>query len=147
MRLESGSLGGKVGKQRQTTRSLTFVCLASCLIWTRHLPSSRVKERQKIQTIFLGQFSFPEPWPQSDIPRVFRVEKYRPVTLDDVVSHKDITTTSENEFISVETCLTSPSRAVHHQKQAAAPAILWSSRNGQDQYNFGCRASYIWGRI
>jgi replication factor C subunit 3/5 len=28
-----------------------------------------------------------------------RVEKYRPVTLDDVVSHKDITATSENFVI------------------------------------------------
>ena len=28
-----------------------------------------------------------------------RVEKYRPVTLDDVVSHKDITSTSECETI------------------------------------------------
>lgn len=27
-------------------------------------------------------------------PRSLRVEKYRPVTLDDLVSHKDITSTS-----------------------------------------------------
>lgn len=29
------------------------------------------------------------------IDQCFRVEKYRPVTLDDVVSHKDITSTSK----------------------------------------------------
>jgi hypothetical protein len=29
---------------------------------------------------------------------IFRVEKYRPVTLDDVVSHKDITSTSKLWF-------------------------------------------------
>lgn len=34
------------------------------------------------------------PWPHIFIFYPFRVEKYRPVTLDDVVSHKDITTTS-----------------------------------------------------
>jgi len=33
-----------------------------------------------------------------DNQRSCRVEKYRPVTLDDVVSHKDITNTSD-EFV------------------------------------------------
>jgi len=33
---------------------------------------------------------------QEDFTNKHRVEKYRPVTLDDVVSHKDITSTSKN---------------------------------------------------
>ena len=34
---------------------------------------------------------------QEDFTNKHRVEKYRPVTLDDVVSHKDITSTSKNK--------------------------------------------------
>jgi replication factor C subunit 3/5 len=37
----------------------------------------------------------------------FRVEKYRPTTLDDVVSHRDITTTSMERVSSWVTMLTS----------------------------------------
>lgn len=39
------------------------------------------------------------------------MEKYRPITLDDVVSHKDITTTSESTLLSLFPSCFSSSRA------------------------------------
>jgi hypothetical protein len=62
-----------------------------------------------------------------------RVEKYRPDTLDDVVSHKDITGTSEFYSLGVKKCYTddgSPctSRKLYQKRKTSASAILWSSR-------------------
>lgn len=66
------------------------------------------------------------------------VEKYRPVTLDDVVAHGDIISTSEPSVLSEARsgrtradafCV---SRPVHRQKPRAPSPLLRSTGNGKD---------------
>lgn len=58
----------------------------------KQLPFQQLRTRTSLGELHLPSF---HPLRQSDtFPRSRRVEKYRPVTLDDVVSHKSITTTS-----------------------------------------------------
>lgn len=69
-----------------------------CLMQKYYQDFPREKERP---SIYLYQIQNPFPgmdalYIEESLTNEDRVEKYRPVTLDDVVSHKDITSTSKN---------------------------------------------------
>lgn len=60
------------------------------------------------------------------------VEKYRPATLDDVVAHQDIISTSayrpwSSSFAALITFCRHSSRPVHHQESIPSFAVLWSA--------------------
>lgn len=69
----------------------------------------------------------------------YRVEKYRPVTLDDVVSHKDITSTSKSPAHFNLSSLTRSlsSRKVYWKEPVTSPIVLrtpWDWKN----FHYSC---------
>lgn len=75
------------------------------------------------------------------------VEKYRPATLDDVVAHGDIISTSASRRGELgRRELTPPrSRPVHRQEPRTAPPLLWTSWDWQDEYDTGGGEEDLWG--
>jgi hypothetical protein len=71
------------------------------------------------------------------IPHTFRVEKYRPEKLEDLVSHEDITSTSEL-LVACNTVIPAKwfANGVHctssnfyRRKSITTPPLLWTTRN------------------
>ena len=80
------------------TTTWILIQMLICLMQKYYQDFPREKERP---SIYLHQIQNPFPgmdalYIEESLANEHRVEKYRPVTLDDVVSHKDITSTSKN---------------------------------------------------
>lgn len=83
------------------------------------------------------------------VPALVRVEKYRPTTLDEVVSHKDITSTSRISFYLIYTCLclcpiNPPSRTVYSEEPRSSSPLLRTARHRQDEYDHRYCTSNLW---
>lgn len=74
------------------------------------------------------------------------MEKYRPVTLDDVVSHKDITSTSKFWTWTVHPChsIILNSWEIHWEEPLTTSALLWTSWYRKDVYYPCCCQTDIW---
>ena len=77
------------------------------------------------------------------------VEKYRPKTLDDVVAHQDIISTSTQPAVRSERkekLMQIRSRPIYRQESIPAFTVLWTAWNGKDFDDIGCREKDLWNR-
>jgi hypothetical protein len=69
------------------------------------------------------------------------VEKYRPRNLDDLISHKEIITTSERLIINMISYplkhVFCASSKVHSRRSSSSFAVLWPARYWQNQHYIG----------
>ena len=77
------------------------------------------------------------------------VEKYRPKTLDDVVAHQDIISTSTLRLPSFSEQLElipKSSRSIHRQESVPSFIVLWTAWNGKDFDDISCGEEDLWNR-